>query len=320
MSKALELYFNPKLHRYSDIYGNVYTSVTTLISKYEKLFDTTKVAANCERIGRNPNHPKYLKYKGKTKEQLIVEWELGKNVACEKGNVQHNYFEEAIKESNGYTNRNVKYKNGRIYTVEDVINDPDYGILDLAYFESKGVKKYFPSIYSSLSYVTEKGYKVYSEVGVYDFKHLISGLIDVFIYHPDKGYFLIFDWKTNNAPITFNPGYFEKDARGEMTSEFIHKDTTFNYPIDYLPQSKGNIYGLQLQFYAYLASKFGITHKGSILFHITHTTNSDGLQVVEQHKLPDFKREVELLIEHHSITKQNVKVQGKLFNNLKLVK
>lgn len=319
MKRTLELYFNPKLHKYSDIYGNVYTSVTTLIGKYEKHFDSSKIAAACELIGRNPNHPKYLKYKGKTKEQLIVEWEDNKNNACDKGNIQHNYFEEAIKESNGYTRVLDKYTKGRICTVENIISDPTYGVLDLDYFKSKGVEKYFPSIYSSLAYVTEKGYKVYSEAGVYDFKHLISGLIDVFIYHPDKGYFLIFDWKTNNAPLTFQAGYYEKDARGEITSEFVHKDTLFNYPIDHLPQSKGNVYGLQLQFYANLASKFGIEHKGSILFHITHNTGKDGLQIVEQHKLPDFTKEVELLIEHHSITKQKNKTQGKLFSGLKIV-
>ena len=41
---ALDLYFNEKLHKYTDSRGIVYTSMTTVIGKYEVKFDTEKMS------------------------------------------------------------------------------------------------------------------------------------------------------------------------------------------------------------------------------------------------------------------------------------
>lgn len=317
MEQTFKLYFDEVKHKYTDIYGNAYTSVTTLIGKYKDKFDSYNIAKACSKIGKNPNHPDYAKYKGKSTKQILSEWETIKNEACDKGNIRHNYFEDSIKNANGYRGISGKYINNRIYTVPEIINNPDHGKLDISYFEKQGVRKQFPLIFDVINLLTQKGYLIYAEVGVFDLINLISGLIDVFMYNPNTNDFIIIDWKTNNAPIKFESGYFKKDRFGNITNVFIPKSKKLKYPINHLDESKGNEYSLQLSTYAYLASKFNIKHVGNILFHITHNTDENNLPIVYHHKLPDLTNEVKNLIEHHSLNNPKLKVQGKLFTNSK---
>lgn len=319
MKESIELYFNEQAHKYTDIYGNPYTSVTTLIDKYKNKFKTFNVAEACESIGKNPFHKDYLKYKGKNKFQIMKEWETIKNDACEAGTEQHNELETAIKYANNYRKVSGTYINGRICTVPEIINDPSYGALNLDYFREKAIDTKFPVIFETISHLVNKGFNIYAEVGVFHFTYLISGLIDVFAYNPDKRIFLVLDWKTNRAPITYEAGYFRKDINGNLTSEFVSRTEFFNYPINHLPQSTGNSYGLQLNMYSHLASLFNIEHRGNILFHITHDYDNDGLKIVHSHKLPDLTSEVKNIMEHHFINNPFKNIQSKLFNNLKLI-
>ena len=71
LPKGRILYFNEEEHKYTDDLGNGYISVTTLIGKYTQEFKKEEIAAACERIGKNPRHPKYQKYKGKTKNKFF---------------------------------------------------------------------------------------------------------------------------------------------------------------------------------------------------------------------------------------------------------
>ena len=96
--KGRNIYFDEELHRYTDDLDNVYTSTTTLIGKYHEDFNTDMMAEICEKIGKNPRHPKYLKYKGKTKKQLLYEWKAETERACNQGTVKHNFLETAVKE------------------------------------------------------------------------------------------------------------------------------------------------------------------------------------------------------------------------------
>ena len=94
--KGRTLYFNEEAHKYTDDLNNEYISVTTLIGKYTNEFEKEKVAEACEKIGKNPKHPKYLKYKGKTKKEILWEWEQETIKACNKGSIKHNYLEDCI--------------------------------------------------------------------------------------------------------------------------------------------------------------------------------------------------------------------------------
>ena len=89
LPKGRILYFNEEEHKYTDDLGNGYISVTTLIGKYTQEFKIEEIAAACERIGKNPRHPKYQKYKGKTKKQILWEWEQETIKACDKGTKKH---------------------------------------------------------------------------------------------------------------------------------------------------------------------------------------------------------------------------------------
>ena len=143
-----KIYFNESIHKYTDDMGNPYISTTTLISNYYEKFKAEEIATACERIGKNPNHPKYLKYKGKSKKQLLYEWEQTKNIACEKGTNKHNYLETAIRSSTGYKLIDGQFINDRIYTLDDVIGDRKIGLLNIEYFESIGLKEKYPIIFN----------------------------------------------------------------------------------------------------------------------------------------------------------------------------
>lgn len=313
-----KIYFDEELHKYTDELSNPYTSVTTIISKYYEGFKTKEMAERCAKIGRNPSHAKYLKYKGKSAKQLIYEWENTKNVACEKGTKKHNYFETIIREGTNYNKIKNNYTGNRIYTIEDVINDNKIGRLDLSYFEQQGIKQKYPVIYNIIKDLVSAGFLIYAEIGVYDPINMICGLIDIILIRNNE--FIILDWKTNAAPIKFESGYFVKDNYGNLTEEYILNNHFFYHPLDYVPASTGHKYSMQLSGYAELVESFGFVHKGSILCHIrTVSTNKFTEQDFDEVKIIqplDLKKDFKLMKEHHttiSKVKEIDKLEPKLF-------
>jgi hypothetical protein len=289
-----KIYFNEAEHKYTDNLGNVYVSVTTLISKYHTKFDTKTVAHRCALAGQRGN-PKYA---GKTAKQLEEEWKLTTEEACNKGNRKHNYLEETIKKSNGYNREaDTLYINDNLYCVPDIIVNPKFGGVDLDYFVSTGIKDRYPVIYSILEDLISKGYRAYSEIGIYNTDYLISGLIDLLLIKDN--YFFIIDWKTNKAPIKYESGYFEKDVIGNMTDNFVYKNTYFNSPLGHLQDSTGNKYALQLSMYAYLTEQCGLVNKGNILCHIRDINEKE---VVKPLVMPYMKREIYSMLNHYKVT------------------
>lgn len=71
LPKGRILYFNEEEHKYTDDLGNGYISVTTLIGKYTQEFKKEEIAAACERIGKNPRHPKYQNIKVKLRNKFF---------------------------------------------------------------------------------------------------------------------------------------------------------------------------------------------------------------------------------------------------------
>lgn len=304
LPKGRTIFFNEELHKYTDDLNHAYTSVTTVIGKYTEDFKMDDIAAACERIGKNPNHPKYLKYAGKSKKQIIWEWQQINKEACDKGTIKHNFLETAIKESNGYKRNAKGFINDKIYTIDDIIAKHNYGKVNLKYFETKGVKEKYPKIYNILKDFVKLGYKIYAEIGVYDAKNLISGLIDVLLVKDND--FIILDWKTNKAPIRFESGYYDKDSLGKLKLDtFIKKDERFKYPLDDLEDSVGNHYTMQLSTYAYLVETFGFNCKGLILCHIRTIEDAkdeegNDVEVVEIYTIDYLKDKAESMISHHS--------------------
>ena len=315
MSKRT-IFFNEKLHKYTDEFSNTYISATTLIGKYESKFDEKKyqIARACEKIGKNPYHNKYLKYKNKTAAQLIAEWEQAAVIGCNRGNIRHNYLEESIKTSTNYkTVEDTKFINDTIYTIDDILINHNYGRLTLDHFVKTGIKERYPKIYNTLLYFDSLGAKIYSEIGVYESTWLVSGLIDILIVIDDT--FYILDWKTNKGDIRFDSGYYDKDKEGNLTNTWIDTDDMFKYPLNKLVCSTGNKYAMQLSLYSYLTECFGLRLIGIILAHIQHElyelgdkdveddSTLIGKEKVKMMEMPYLKNEVIDMIAHYEINK-----------------
>ena len=304
LQKGRSIFFNEEAHKYTDDLGNAYISVTTLIGKYTEEFKKEAIAAACERIGKNPKHPKYALYAGKTKKQLLWEWEQETIKACEKGSKKHNFLELAVKESNGYKKNAKGFIDDKIYTIDDIVAKHNYGRLKLDYFDQKGVKEKYPQIYELISGLTSMGYKIYSEIGVYDSDNLISGLIDILLVKGNE--FIILDWKTNKAPIRFESGYYEKDTLGKLRLDsFVYKNDFFQAPLDNLADSVGNHYAMQLSTYAYEVESWGFKCKGLILCHIRtdeDAKDEEGNEIdhIEIYDIPYLKSDVMNMIADYS--------------------
>lgn len=305
-----KIYFDEKLHKYTDEYGNTFTSVTTVIGKYVDEFDTDKMAEICERIGKNPSHAKYEKYKGKTKKQLKKEWATITKEALNKGNKKHNYLEDAIKASNNYKRVKGKFINDRIFTIPDIIQNPAVGLVTLSKLRELGVDSKYPIIFELIEKFVNNGWKLYAEIGVYNLDYLISGLIDLLLVKGNK--FFIIDWKTNKAPIKYDSGYFEKDKDGNLTDNFILDGKTLKYPLNNVPASTGHKYALQLSSYAYLTELFGMEHVGTVLCHIR---DIDDKEVVFMLTMEYMKNKVVTMMDHH-LSNMKLKSQKKLFHTI----
>lgn len=303
------IYFDERQHKYTDNLGNIYTSVTTIIPKYGEEFKTDEIALSCERIGRNPLHPKYLKYKGLSAEEIKAKWTLTSTEAIDKGNTKHNYLEDIIKRATGYrTIEGTDLILDRLFTVDDII-DNTIGELNIEWFTYVGIASRYPSIYSAILTLYNAGFKFYAEVGVYHSEWLISGKIDL-IAVKDKE-FIIVDWKTNKDDIRYESGYFEKDLEGKTTNNFIYTNKYMRFPLHFLPDSTGTHYNLQVSGYAWLLEQFGFTNLGNIIYQIREKEN--GLvEYVNKLSLKDYCEYSKTMFNHY-FENRTLKTQLKLF-------
>lgn len=99
-----------------------------------------------------------------------------------------------------------KVETGRCITVADIPNLKAHP-LDIEGFKEATNNKY-QKIYDVFDYYINKGYTIYSEIGVFLPELLISGTIDVLAIRPDK--FVILDWKTNKDGLHFTSGYYKR--------------------------------------------------------------------------------------------------------------
>jgi hypothetical protein len=281
--------------------------MTTCIKHYVEDFKMLDIAKACERIGKGQtkqgtSHPKYLKYKGKTAKQLVYEWTETADIACAKGSIKHNYLEEGIKVATGFITSDKKYTGNRTYTIQDIVGNHDFGRIDISYFGLSGIRDKYPIIYNTILSLHEQGYSFYAEIAVFDINRLISGLIDLLAINHNNKTFVILDWKTNRNPITFTPGYFEKDEKGRITDTFIEKFSTFAPPIDNVPDSVGHKYSMQVSGYASLVELFGFTYRGNIICHIglSDVNDDDSPEVVKLILAQDLRREANIMFNDFS--------------------
>ena len=180
MVKMVDIYFNELLHKYTDNESRPYISVTTVIHKYINPFDTN---LHAERVAKRT---------GKTKEQVIAEWNLINKQACEKGSATHELLENSINDSNNFvknTGKSNEYV--KMYSISSIMKNHDYGKLDVEKFSQTKLALKYPKIMNSINHYSNKGFYIYAEIAVYDTRCLICGMIDVLLVNWETKEFII---------------------------------------------------------------------------------------------------------------------------------
>ena len=256
----VRLIFHEEGHKYNDTFGNEFISTTTLLHKYAPEFD------------KDYWLKKKAKELGISEKRLAEQWKNITDEACERGTKTHNSLEDGIKE-NSMFKQAVKYmikENGEMITVADIPNiDMNIKALDINEFKDMTENKY-PEIYRVFQWYIDRGYKIYSEIGMFLIDSLISGTIDVLLIRDED--FVIGDWKTNRGGLKFEAGYYKKDKSqkpAQLTNTWVTKKEFLLPPVANLPNCNGSIYNLQLSLYAYAVQKIlGLPCKGLWLCHI----------------------------------------------------
>lgn len=312
MIEAVEIVFDHLNHVYKKKGTDItFTSVTQRLDKVVPVFDEDywSLAKAIERIFVNKNgwdswnnakrdygfkalveHFKTImpiELINTTKNNILDEWRIKKEAACEFGNMIHAIPEASINAS--ITNRKEKYV--RISNIIEM-NIPIHEILngyfthvDIKLLEKTPLRTKYPDVYRQVVFYIKQGFSLYSECRVYDVDHLVSGTIDLLLV---KGkFFIIIDWKTNEELPKFEAGYFKK-RNNVKTEEFVKTKETLLYPVDHLPNAKGIIHSLQLSMYANLMERFGLKCVGLELYHLREKTTKFNIKY--------YKNEASLLI------------------------
>ena len=315
------LYFDEGPHKYTDSNGNEYVSVTTIIGNYCPKFDAKYWA-----------HKK-AREQGVSEKEILKQWDKIKNEACDRGTNTHNGIENAIKDVSKFKEaiQYLQQVGGRCITVADIPNlipTP----LDIDKFKEATENKY-EEIYRVFQFYTERGYTIYSEIGVFDPELLISGTIDILCDRPSD--FVILDWKTNRGGLQFESGYYKKDKTtipNQLTNEWVRKNDKMLPPLNHLPECNGSHYSMQLSIYARLTERIlnkpcvglGLCHIGSPFvlnnygqpyrdvdgFHI----DPNGTDSVNWFRINYLKNEADAIFADRKIQVKSKVEQPKLFN------
>lgn len=321
MSVRVELYFNEEEHKYTDQFGNVYTSATTKLKEFETPFDKELNLRKCAEKGRVG----LGRYVGMNENQIEQFWKDTTNNSLDRGNKTHNQLEENIKLSNGYykTEKAVYIDNGKrlkLLTVDDIMDNHSFGELDIETFIKTDIAKLYPDFAEIIIDYSKQGYRMYPELGVYYFEALLSGLIDLPLINFETKSIIVIDYKTNKHPMMFQSGYYRKNSDGTYSDDFISTRKRFKAPLGHLPECVGLKYSLQVSYYARLLElKTGFKTKAIKIFHIKPKTNEyrDVIEPVVTetfwYPLVYYKKEIDKVIElHESKIKNTIKRQHSL--------
>lgn len=212
------IFFIEKNHTYR--FGNVAskTSVSGLIKKYEKPFDSNKVASFV------------AKRDGMTKEEVLNKWDFARDYSCHKGSEFHKFVENFLarkQTSLDYENIRVFYENRNtsnlISSVEDYYAD---------------LKKLIANFVDFYNWWKEDHILLKSEFVIGDFDSGVCGTIDNLSLNTKTNELVIFDYKTNKDIKRKNP-------RNEMMLDCL----------SHLQNCEYSKYSLQLSLYSYIIEK-----------------------------------------------------------------
>jgi len=332
-------------HTYTDDKKQVYTSVTTVIGKYEKPFNKEfwAVWTALKEMGVRGIRPmpetdqimisgrpfslqqiyddKALRMESK-RLKMENKWADITERSCKRGNETHNYLEDSTNE--------IYNKKGQFQEVSSIKGemksshlrtikgDKDFELvgaeLDIQKLENSSMKHRYPDVYQLIVNLVAKGYTLLAECRICIEEYLLAGTIDLLCVRRKE--FIIVDWKTNKDEMKFESGYYQKVEvmrDGKKTfikgNQWIVKDERMLFPLDTLQKCKGTIYSMQLSTYAWMMEYYGFTWLKSILVHIRRTDEQDYAPVFYPN-LKYYKHEVTLMLNHHK-KQLNAKNDGK---------
>ena len=316
----MEIFFNQKLHKYTDENGFVYQSVTSLIEKFKNKFDAKfwlkakgielfykenygeelwyniledykkehkqnawkVLVQDVEKEVQLPDLSPYMK-------KVSKEWKKKNDDSIITGNIKHDFFEKSINESLriGFV---AKPNISRAVTIRDIL-DGDYRNTanNIAYFKSW--KNQYPRIYRTFCNYIERNFRIYSEIVAFSHLYKVCGTIDVPVLNFIDKTFYIDDWKTNEKELKDQAGYYKKE-NGVVTDRWIRTYETMKYPLNNLEQCDISTYTLQLSLYAFMVESItGFRCLGLTINHI----NSEGEKRIQ---VPYLKKEAKLMLDH----------------------
>lgn len=318
LEKPIKLHFDADSHTYSNAdTGETFTSVTTVISKYEEDFDTrywsmytglknANIGVKFEKQNESKGviNIKGVRMKVSTlyNNSLYAElalqtrstWKKETKKSHIRGNKIHDYLEDTINLSRGdkkaKDNENIRPLNKSTeLTIFKCQHDLDQTDLEEVY----------PEIYAVLLKFIDQGCYLIAEKKIYTSKYMIAGMIDVLVLHAPSKTFAIVDWKSNKDEMMFISGYYPKVKTNEgyvKGTKFVPKDFRMLSPLDHLQKCKGIIYSLQLSLYAFIMELWGykLIDKGLMIFHIRPRRRPKLININY------YKEDVRKMLEHHS--------------------
>lgn len=327
IEKEIKIAFDEPSHVYSNAEtGAKFTSVTTVIDKYDKTFNSDYWAmyTSLKNIGLRVRPDKselYITVNG-IKSSLrslyandlysdLVDatkkkWEDTTNKSHVRGNKIHNYLEDTINLSKGNINDAKLIK-----PLHDKAKDTGLDVFETKHdLDRTDLEEVYPDIYKVLLTFIEQGCTIIAEKKIYTSKYMIAGMIDVLVVKGKT--FAIVDWKSNKDELMFISGYYKKVKQGNewvKGTTFIERDDRLIAPLNNLQKCKGIKYSLQLSLYAFIMEMWGykLIDNGLLLFHIRPRRKPKLINIKY------YKDDVRRMLEHHKATRVD-KVETKEIN------
>ena len=191
-------------HHYECNGNLVGISVTRFIEEYGQEFNADEIS---EKVAIRD---------GKTKEEVLAEWEYKNKVACEKGTIIHNYIQSLF--------------SGEFYLPDTDNEDVEKLILPII----SQAQNFYNDYKDTLEHIANE-YVIGSEE--YD----IASAVDHLFLDKKTNTLLIIDYKTNSYITGWNKEAYKKSMKP---------------PIDNLNDDKFNHYKLQLSIYRFIIEKY----------------------------------------------------------------
>ena len=254
LNKFNHVTFHEKDHNYF-IGEQALISVTRVIAAFKEPFD------------RDGNALRVADKRGVPVVDVLAEWDLKKDISCEKGTLFHEYIECCL------ANKTYYYPEERIRKLfgEDPLHDA-WNILVPMFqtFQRDSSKNLIP---------------VKSEFVIGDSDLGIGGMIDQIFFNRKSGQLEIWDWKTNRA-IQKNSSFGKK----------------FLYPLENLDECEWNSYSLQLALYKLIIEKNTNLKLGNSYLAWFHEHNPS-YRVI---RCAPFENEVRMLLREFSLKGQKM--------------